>query len=279
MNNLKIPEKKIDISYPSAWDEIEPEHAEKIGEIMYKCFTGFLDYDMSRKLAVDVFLNRVNGRAKPKDNEQGAAYWDIEARLADSVNFLFEHIHDDKEELTVSVNPKFCVQLVPVVKVGDRTYEGPKDLFADLTAWQWKEASWRIGKYAGAKEDSYLNELFAILYGKTEQGFEQALSDAGRVPIGIRFMIYLYFVGCMNWIREEPVEIDGSEIDFGCLFPKPGEGQSQKGESDNTGVAGILFQIAESGVFGNMEQVLKVNMWDIYLRLYQIHLQIKKLKI
>jgi hypothetical protein len=67
------------------------------------------------------------------------------------------------------------------------------------------------------------------------------------------------------------------------LFPKKEvdgiASQARNDNQDNTGVAGILFQIAESGVFGNMDQVLKVNMWDIFLRLYQIHLQAKAMKI
>jgi len=63
------------------------------------------------------------------------------------------------------------------------------------------------------------------------------------------------------------------------LFPKASPGPSEGGEKENdTGMAGILFQMTESGVFGNMEQTTKVSMWDVFLRLYQIHNQIKNSK-
>jgi len=297
MNRLEIPERKIDVQYPSSWDEIGSKHAERIGEIMYQCYTGKIDYDMARKLAVDEFLNRENSNNKPAPDDETTLYWINESRLADTVNWLFTSVEKGNgvkgrrgEEVTeqtetVQINPKFCAQLIPFVKIGDKICAGPKDLIADLTIYEWKEASWRMSKYAKTLDDRYLDELFEVLYcrgeaspnpskgGETEDKRRQHIA---AVPIGVKFMSYLFFLGCMNWLREEPIEIDGEEIRFECLFPK-NETSGSKDE-DHTGLTGILFQMAESGVFGNMEQTSKVNMWDVFLRLYQIHYQIKRLK-
>lgn len=300
MNELTIPEKKIRVSYPSSWDEINSDHVCRIGEIMHDCYTGKIDYDIARKLAADEFTNRVNGKRKPAFDEQSMDYWATEAILADSVNFLF-NIAVDKDGIeSVSINPKFCTQLVPRVKVGSRWYIGPGDLLSDLTIFEFKETSWRIGKYSETRDERYLNEIFAVLYQRggliknrkvrcvvvethgsaslQQRNYNRSLKAAVHVPHGLKFMIYLFFIGCMNWLREESIEIDGNDIQFGCLFPNSRD-NGNEGESENdTGMAGILFQMAESGVFGNMEQTSKVSMWDVFLRLLQIHNQIKKIK-
>jgi len=294
MNELLIPEKKIKVNYPSSWDEIKSKNVCRIGEIMHDCYTGKIDYDMARKLAADEFLNRVNSDHKPALDEGSMDFWSTESLLANSVNFLFDHEETKDGDEIVSINPKFCTQLVPWVKVGLRWYVGPKDLLSDLTIFEFKEASWRIGKYSETRDNQYLNEIFAVLYrgisltsrkkvrpdsGFTQVKYDQALRVAIQVPIGLKFMIYLFFIGCMNWLREETVEIDGNEIRFGCLFPKSRDKtEGEAGQENDTGMAGILFQMAESGVFGNMEQTSKVSMWDVFLRLLQIHNQIKKMK-
>jgi hypothetical protein len=311
MNKLTIPARNLEVEYPSAWDEIPIKHAARIGEIMYMAYMGKIDYDMARKLAVDVFINRVNSPDKPIYGEESLNYWGNESVLADSVDFLFEkgmnrqkatgrrQKGEDMGETglkpvcTISINPKFCTQLVPRVKIGWRWYIGPKDLLSDLTIYEFKEASWRVGKFGETREEKYLDEIFAVLYKRQKAGGrrqeterrrdgerERRIKTARTLPIGIKFMIYLFFIGCMNWIREEPIEIDGQEICFGCLFPKTSSGPSNGGKKSggDTGMAGILFQMAESGVFGNMEQTSKVSMWDVFLRLYQIHHQIKEMK-
>jgi len=303
MNELLIPEKKIKVDYPSSWDEIKAENVCRIGEIMHNCYTGKIDYDMARKLAVDEFLNRVNSVNKPALDEGSVDFWSTESLFADSVDFLFNHEEAKDGDENVSINPKFCTQLVPWVKVGLRWYVGPKDLLSDLTIFEFKEASWRIGKYSETRDDQYLNEIFAVLYqpggliGKRkvrgaligthcrgsvqqqERNYQTSIKAAMHVPVGLKFMIYLFFIGCMNWLREEAVEIDGNEIRFGCLFPKSHDKtEGDTSVENDTGMAGILFQMAESGVFGNMEQTSKVSMWDVFLRLLQIHNQIKKIK-
>jgi hypothetical protein len=292
MNRLTIPAISLEKEYPSSWEEIAPAHAVRIGEIMYLAFIRQIDYDMARKLAVDEFIQRVNDPNKPAFSEKSLNYWANEAQLAESVKFLFCHetLKDDSEQ--ISINPKFCNQLIPKVKIRGRWYIGPKTLLENLTIFEFKEAGWRVGKFAQTMETRYLDELFAVLYRKSsffsrerrdaplsKKEFEESVRLASRLPVGMKFMIYLFFLGCMNWIREETLEIDGQEICFGCLFPKSAaENKSGSPEEGNTGLAGILFQMAESGVFGNMEQTSRVSMWDVFLRLYQIHFQIKQLK-
>lgn len=294
MNRLIIPQRNLQVDYPSSWDEIRGSDAPRIGEIMHMTYKGKINYDMARKLCVDQFLSRKNDPSKPLFNADSLDYWANESRLADSVDFLFSHNTQkdpkdpDKVTQTVSIDPMFCTNLIPRVKTFWHTYYGPMDLLQDLTIFEFKEASWRVGKYAQTQNDTYLDEIFVILYRldrhkNKERNLEKELKHgvkmAKKIDIGTKFMVYLFFLGCMNYIKTQPIEIDGSEVDFSCLFPKAPKGESSdKSPGDNTGMTGILFTMAESGVFGNMEQTSRVSMWDVFLRLYQIHHQIKSMK-
>lgn len=301
MNRLEIPLKKIDVLYPSTWDEIPVQYAERVGEIMFRCFRGEIECIIAQKLIVDLFLNRVNKKRKGGVCASTENIHANEALICDSVGFLFSKeiqkqtrrnnsTKGSTDVEVTTINPKFYTQLLPVIKVGLHTYIGPNNLLSDITIFEFKEASWRVGKFASTRDFAFLDGLFAVLYRRkrifggnirvniTDNDRKRANREkiASKIPVGIKFMIYLYFIGCMNWIRDESIEIDGQRICFGCLFPK-GETQSSTDEG-NTGMAGVLFQMAESGVFGTMEQTVKVNMWDVFLRLYQIHQEIKETK-
>jgi hypothetical protein len=296
MNRLEIPAKGIDICYPSCYEELTSKQAAKVGEYLYMAYTGSIDYDMARKLTVDVLINRVNNLNKPKISEECMDYWANEGVLAESMNFLFE-IRTEKDGKSVfSINPKCCKQLIPMVKIQEHTYYGPDDLMANITIMEYKEASWRVGKYVETRDDCWLDQICGILYAKITNGtncnelhegshpredYSQermmtGVKDFSSVAKGIKFMAFLFFSGCMNWIREEELEIDGHQIRFKCLF----SGSADEGNKsfDDTGMAGVLFQMSESGVFGNMEQTSRVNVWDVFLRLYQIHMQTKSIK-
>jgi hypothetical protein len=243
-----------------------------------------------------VLLNRANKRKKPVLSEESMIYWSNEVGLAESVNFLFEIVTNKENKTSFTINPKFSKQLIPTVKVGEIVYYGCEDLLADLTIMEYKEASWRVVKFAETRDEKWLDQICAILYAKNTNGancnelhegshlreeFSQerlirGAKDFSTQPRGIKLMAYLYFSGCINWIREEYLEIDGHQISFKCLFDTGADGQKS---FDDTGMAGVLFQMAESGVFGNMEQTSRINMWDVFLRLYQIHMQTKSMKL
>ncbi len=108
MNKLTIPERKIEVDYPSEWDEINAACAEKIGTIMYRAFMLEFDYDLARKMAVDVFINRVNSAKKPAYNEESANYWANEVVLADSVNFLFNKTVTGTDRNPSKLTPNFA---------------------------------------------------------------------------------------------------------------------------------------------------------------------------
>lgn len=287
MNTLEIPEKNIRVTYASSMEELKPHQALKASELLFLTFTGAIDVDVFKKLMGDYLLNRVNKTAKPEAGQKGWNYWCNEFRIAETMNFFFDIKKEKEDEQTVyEINPVFVKQLVPSIRVGNKKYRGCDDMMVNLSWNEYKDASVAVQQFARDREPERLAELAAALYRKKkycspdgEREYTVRLRDkaAGEFmkkrDIGFLFYNFLFFTGCMNYLREQPVEIDGQEINFKSIF-KGGNNDS----SDNIGLTGVLFSLAEGGVFGNAKETGEARFFDVLLRLYQINMQAKKLK-
>lgn len=67
-------------------------------------------------------------------------------------------------------------------------------------------------------------------------------------------------------ILAQPICINGEDIDFRILFKKSTAGAIP---DDKTGWTGIAFEVAASGVFGNVKEVNNSPLWDVLLYLYK----------
>lgn len=68
-----------------------------------------------------------------------------------------------------------------------------------------------------------------------------------------------------NAIYSEPIEINGKQIDFRIIFRRSGT----RKPDDKTGWTGITFEIATAGLFGNMAEVERTDMWTVLMYLYK----------
>ena len=60
-----------------------------------------------------------------------------------------------------------------------------------------------------------------------------------------------------------PISINGRDVDLSVVF------HAGHGSGDPTGLAGVTFEVAESGVFGSFRGVNDTGMWDVMLYLYK----------
>lgn len=108
--------------------------------------------------------------------------------------------------------------------------------------------------------DHLLGVFGAILYKKEKPEPEQ------KPPVLIRFHAYLFFSSVWELIRTVSIPINGEELNFAILFQDPG---GEKKPDDKTGWVGISYEVATSGVFGNVKQVNDTPFWDVLLYLYK----------
>lgn len=90
MNTLEIPVKRISVSYPSEWDELNRKQAIYAGRMLYLLDAGKIDVDQFRKLMVDKFIRRVNNRAPGLNMDDELDLWGNEWLLAQTINFFFK---------------------------------------------------------------------------------------------------------------------------------------------------------------------------------------------
>ena len=69
-------------------------------------------------------------------------------------------------------------------------------------------------------------------------------------------------------------EVDGIELDLSKLYTK---GSSDTSKTD-VGMVGLLYSLAETAVFGSIEQTDNSNLWDIMIRLYQVVMQMQEIE-
>lgn len=66
------------------------------------------------------------------------------------------------------------------------------------------------------------------------------------------------------------ITIMGNEIDLSIIYQELPEHQQEKSEIPGIGMYSVLYDLAESGVFGNYEGVRQTNMWMVLVRLYEL---------
>jgi hypothetical protein len=206
MNTLEIPVKKIFVTYPGEWEEMNREQAIFVGGLLYKMHKKELDVDQFRKLVVDKFIRRVNNIAIHLTEDQELDLWGNEYLLAETVNFFFKITGKDdnvKKKNNKKVNgdegtgekqaeqweimPRFTKNLIPWFRIGfGRKYYGPGDFMQGMTFSEYKDALSASMKYMETGEDLWLDRLTAILYRRKRPGLRRLKHSAdfdGRMRI------------------------------------------------------------------------------------------------
>lgn len=215
MNTIDIPVRRITVSYPSEWDEMDREQAIYAGEMLYLLDCGKIDVDQFRKLMVDKFIRRVNNRAPGLSMDDELDLWGNEWLLAETVNFFFKReekkvkktlryrhgivagkkskadevagadvpdVEKPAEEVKESweILPTFTKNLVPwfrTWRLGWRKFYGPGDFLQGMSFAEYKDALAAAMKYMETHEDEWLNRLTAIMYRRRRPGLRRLMKQ------------------------------------------------------------------------------------------------------
>lgn len=302
MITLELEEKNILIEFPESWDEMsEPQAhyclkqaikmlAGKISEDEFKTLCFYKIADIKRNWRTVMWERLVSAEQLQKKN---ANAW----QLADKLTaFMFNAPEQE------NAKPEFAFEAVtnflPTVKIGRQIFYGPQTLLMDLTFAEFRTAIEELNAYFESKDEHQLSMLFAVLYRPPREDLKEAKQDPefdGRIKTAFnrshqeahakkldnlkpwqRMAILLHFTWCINYIKSQDLIIEGRKINFSPLFPKPKE--SNRSEKPSTGWTGVLFGIAEKGIFGNIKQTDQSNLFDILLLLYDNYLQVEEIK-
>lgn len=285
-------------SFPSCQEEMnQRQRIAFVSAIMlYK--TGTINITILRQVILKHLLDiRPSQRFKyflPKKQKLKAG--ENFARLAELLDSLFE-ITTENGKKVYTTNLEIPIQFIPVLKHKRRKYYGPETAFTDLSFYEFRMASYYYSEYINKGSESFLDLLIALLYRpqkrfyaitkhkKTFNGIRRSDISANTNPnyiearakklsslsFATKYTILLYAAGCFAYLRTGNPEIDGKEISFERLYKNESQGES-------IGLSGLLFNMAESKIFGDIDKTDSQNIYTIFSRMYQLMLQDEELK-
>ncbi|WP_196890375.1 hypothetical protein [Aureivirga marina] len=288
---IALPEKNIQLEFPEEISELTNDQF----QFLCKCICQFISGELSFfDLKIHVlykFLNIKRSTKKLSEEEYLNRNSNV-LHLSDLVENFFNTTHaEGKERKQIKLD---CTEnKIPFLKVGFQKYIGPKDLFLNITFGEFIEAQTHFQNYIKTNSEEDLNLLAATLYRESKpktrknkienyQGdkrikfhvasVETRAKKFKKVPIHLKFGIFIYFASCLEFIATEVIEVSGNPINLSPLF--------QKSESNNEsiGLVSVLFSLSESGVFGDKEKTEEELYWTILLKLYDNHLNIKNIE-
>lgn len=238
------------VEIPTHVDELTPE------QYRYYCFLAFAlegglitpDYFRVRWLSYLIGMGRADFTLlKDKYIDE------LKEQLSAVENFFVkenvagvERIHLDFETV-VNLLPEY------------REYKGPGDLLQGVTFGEFVECLTVAECMIDGDRDGITRgceHIARILYH---------IPSESRVPDLLTFHAPKLFSAVWKAIQSGPIEINGKKIDFRIIFKSTGSSKPD----DKTGWTGITFEIASAGLFGNVSEVEKEDMWAVLIYLYK----------
>jgi len=297
MHRIEIPDRKIVKEIPSEISEMTRDQYLYFVMQILDYMAGMISLDTFRIKLIRYLLEiRVNARFHTlKSEEQESINGEIYrlSLLCDS--FFREEIRDGNP--VKIANLSFVKNLVP--EICDRYY-GPDDGLADITFCEYRFANSYFRAYMKDADENDLNHLIAVLYRPRKSmirirrllpGFngqervpftsksnplklKKRVDQISKLPKSVRYGIFLWYSGCEEFLVKGKPEVDGHEIDLSELY-KNTSGETTQA---NIGLVGILYTLAESNVFGPIENTDNQGLYDVMARLYQVVMQNREME-
>lgn len=253
---------KKDIEFPECWEEVKPLewlHILKTRDkLMHR--SGLNLRDVKRDWCAYVLKNRGY-------RLQGVDDMLMVDRLADTLDWMWgaEEITQDDGSTVIAASLTYdcTVNLLPKW----RYLQGPASHGADLTFGEFRQAAAVINKYNAEHDPTDLRALCAILYRKPVKEKGCVLREPFRpqymgrymglvrdMPEWIQWGIYAWFAYFCEYLFTGVFIIDGLELCFSSVFDrKKTDADAQPGSIQSLGMNSVLYSVAESGIFGNVD--------------------------
>lgn len=300
MNTVELYEKDIKLSVPEHWDEM---NADDLGYCLKQAVLASIGLitpeeakirAMFRLLDIKrdwrtVMWERIQSAATVR--EKNANMYLLSEQL---MGFMFRPVEGKAE-----VNYETVMNHFPVVRAGRTKLHGPAHLLSDLTYGEFRAALEEMGDYfeSQGKDQHLLSRMIACLYrpervnlpkdrlskewdGKIQEPFNRArIEDHAKLTakLGLvhRTAILLWFTYSISYIQKRDLMIGGRTINLSLLFPEPTKGEEKK---KGAGFTGILYSVAETGIFGNAAATDQVGLFDILIYLYDKDIETRRAK-
>lgn len=296
MHTLEISGSDIKKEFPGSIQEMNSKQYLLFIKLFLELVSGAIDVNGFKISLVCKLLDiKKNIPLKWMKEDKKEIVLDNIRRLADTMESYLttstplsdpDHI-EESEQSIITIDTNFTRNPLPKIK----NLYGPDDVLTNCTGYEYKEAISSYKKYIDTKNDAYLDELIAILYrekkrfifvkrhlssfnGETRRVFtdktnpnflKKRIQKVSNLPFHVKYGVLVMFQAFQDFMTRGEIEIDGNKINLSVLY----EGGSS--DADNgIGMIGLFYELAESKVFGTLEDVMNTNIYDILTRVYQL---------
>ena len=281
MHTIEIPEIKYNAEIPSHVSELSPKQYLTFVKLLLLQEQGEITWEQFR-IRLIVSLMDIRKTRRYIQPDQAAL---VEANLY-QLSELMDSFCDPVEaegRTKLVLNISFTKNLVP--RIG-RLY-GPADGLTNISFFEYIDAHHSYIEFIDTLNPDALDRLVTILYRpkKWFAGIRSRLNSwdgqkripyndnqvdkrqkkVKLLPYHYKYAVFLWFRGCEEFLRSGEIQIGDSTIKLSLLY----EGAPVTSK-DNTGLVGVLYTLAESGVFGNAKQTAETNLFDVLVRIYQL---------
>lgn len=242
-------------------------------------------------------MNRQQGKISMADLEVFFVYFALNmvhtsnsSKTIENVNHLRELVRpffkdqEDKGKKYKIVDLNFVMNPLEKIQVEKTELLGPAPALTNCTYEEvFVHGQNAMIDFCNTNEEEYLDKLAATLYRPAVNGrrpkfnsedLDDVLPLVRKLEPEVKFGIFLFFSSCHKFITTNdalPLE-GGIVVDVAQLF-KP-----SKKKAKGVGPVGVIWDLAESQVFGNAGETGKINVYDVLVRMVQLHEKAEELK-
>ena len=285
MHTLEIPEINYKAQYPSCLSEMNRWQYLKFIQLYLLLEADKITWQEFRIRLLSYFITIVRTTEILTPEEIELIHGEI-FRISETLDsFCITKTEQNKEHLELDLSN--TRNLLP--KVGK--LHGPADALTDLSFFEYIEAHHAFlacsADATGSIPVENIDRLIAILYrpkrrflffkklsplwnGQSREKYnehtvEGRMLKVSRLPLEVKIGILIWYRACEEFLQTGVIGIGLSQIDFSLLYQ-----ETDKAEQNDTGLIGVLYTLAESGVFGSVKQTAESNLYDVIVRIYQL---------
>lgn len=260
------------VIFPDCWEEVLPCEWQYLLKLRYKLMTqpGVTLKDIKVEWCRFVLHNRGARPDKSKTDFLCLIY-----ELSNTLDWMWKVNSDQSIELTFNSTANLLPRWGKLV--------GPLSHGGDLTFAEFRHAVILFNQYNETQEPIYLSCLVGMLYrkpahkvskkafnGQYRENFVPARIDlyASRVnsmPQWVQYGVYVWFAHFCDYLLTGDFIVEGSQVCFAPVFERKKD--SDGDHSQSLGMNAILFSVAESGIFGKLDEADQQPLLRIMLKL------------
>lgn len=285
MNHLYIPKTNRTIYMPSDLSECDYRQYIEMSALILQFQCGELTYEDFRVHAVYKLLDMKRGTPCLDD--------DFKFSNIHQLSLLIDSFFEVDGDGNKVIKQYYIDNPVERFRGALSFYYGPSNEFNNVKFGEYTDALSHFADFNTTGELKYLYLLLATFYRQRKVStwlsrYLDKFDGDVRVKynvfsvnarakkfhkqhIGIVYGFYLLFASFQKYLSTAKIFIEGREIDLAVLFSDQAEPNQKESDLPGLGMKSLMYAFSESNVFGSLNEVREVPLWEVFIRMYDLN--------